>query len=212
MIRLQRILALLEQNYPEAQCSLNFETPFELLVATILSAQCTDKRVNLVTPLLFARFPTIREMASARISVVERVIHSTGFYKNKAKSIVAAAKKIMADHGGEVPETLAALVQLPGVGRKTANVVLGSAFGVPSLVVDTHVGRLCRRLGFTVSSDPVKIEAEMEKLVPRSKWSEFSHLLIFHGREICKARRPLCTGCCLSRNCPKVGVPQAMRL
>ncbi len=204
--RMGRILVLLEKTYPEAQCSLDYQTPFQLLVATILSAQCTDKRVNQVTPELFSRFQTIQAVAAARISEVERIIRSTGFYKNKAKAIVGAAKKLIADHGGGVPKTLEELVKLPGVGRKTANVVLGNAFGVPGLVVDTHVGRLCRRMGFTKFQDPEKVEAAMEKIVPRSKWSEFSHLLIFHGRESCSARRPLCKECCVSRYCPKVGV------
>lgn len=204
--RMERVLQILEREYPEAECSLRHRNPFELLVATILSAQCTDERVNLVTPALFAAYPTAEAMAKAKGSSLEKLIRSTGFYKSKAKSLQHAARDIVELHGGKVPIDLDQLVKLRGVGRKTANVVRGVAFKIPGLVVDTHVGRLSRRLGFTDETDPVKVEMEMMKIVPESKWTEFGHLMISHGRAICVARKPLCSKCPVSSYCPKIGV------
>ena len=200
------ILKILEREYPEAHCSLTFKNPFELLVATILSAQCTDDRVNLTTPALFKRFPTPEAMAKAKTPELEKLIRSTGFYKNKAKSLQNASKDIVAIHGGKVPGTLEELVKLHGVGRKTANVVLGNIFDVPGMVVDTHVGRLSRRMGFTEEMDPVKVEHVLMTLVLRERWTEFGHLMISHGRAICQARSPKCDECPVKSYCPKIGV------
>jgi endonuclease-3 len=204
--RARKVTEILKREYPEAKCSLDFETPFQLLVATILSAQCTDERVNKVTPALFRRYPGPREMAQAPVAEIEKLIQSTGFFRNKALSISETSQVLVKEHGGEVPADMDKLVVLRGVGRKTANVVLGNAFGVPGMPVDTHVGRLSRRLGFTRQNDPVKVEQEMTALVPSEDWTIFSHLLIYHGRAICMARGPLCDDCQLSRLCPKIGV------
>lgn len=203
------IIKLLRREYPEAKCSLDFETPFQLLIATILSAQCTDARVNLVTPALFKKFPDAAAMARATQKEVEKLIQSTGFFRNKAKSIRGAAQAILKDHGGEVPQTLDELHALPGVGRKTANVVLGNAFGIPGLVVDTHVLRLSKRLGFTKLTDAVKVEHALMPLVAREDWTDFTHLIIHHGRAICTARKALCGECVLAKLCPKLGVTAA---
>lgn len=203
--RSERTLALLQElkaTYPDAHCELNYRNPFELLVATILSAQCTDARVNQVTPELFRRFPTPEAMAAAPREELEALIHSTGFYRNKAKSILGAARAILHQHGGQVPDTMEALHALPGVGRKTANVVLGDAFRKPEgIVVDTHVARLSRRLGLTRQRDPVKIEKALMRLVPREAWALWSHLLIWHGRRRCKARQPDCASCEILKLC-----------
>jgi endonuclease III len=189
--------------YPNAHCELDFTTPFQLLVATILSAQCTDKRVNMVTPVLFSRYPTVESLARAKQEDVEEIIKSTGFFRNKAKSIIAMAGALVDRHSGEVPSTLDALVGLPGVGRKTANVVLGNAFDVnEGVVVDTHVARLAGRLGLTTEADPVKIEQELMKLFPTDRWTMLAHLLIWHGRRVCDARNPRCAECTLSDICP----------
>ena len=197
------VLARLKREYPNARTELDFETPFQLLVATILSAQCTDKRVNLVTPALFREFPTARELARADVSRLEDMIRSTGFFRNKTKSLLGMSAAIVERHGGEVPRTMEELVLLPGVGRKTANVVLGNALGVSEgVVVDTHVGRLSVRLGFTNETDPVKVEQVLMRLIPREDWVNISHLLIFHGRRICIARTPKCGECVLSDICP----------
>lgn len=204
--RMREILRVLDRTYTEAECSLTHASPFQLLVATILSAQCTDDRVNKVTPALFARFPGAREMAAASLKEIEDLIRTTGFFHNKALSIQSTSRSLLELHGGEVPEDLEKLTALRGVGRKTANVVLGVAFGVPGLVVDTHVGRLSRRMGFTKQLDPVKVEHEMMRIVPRERWTDYAHLLIFHGRAICTARRALCEECPIARLCPKVGV------
>jgi len=204
--RMKEVLKILEREYPEAECSLFFGTPFQLLVATILSAQCTDERVNKTTPALFEKFPDPQSMAKAKPAELEKLIQSTGFYKSKAKSILESSKALVEQHGGEVPRDLESLTKLRGVGRKTANVVLGVAFGTPALVVDTHVGRVSRRLGFTKAMDPVRVESELMELVPREQWTEYAHLLIAHGREICTARRAYCEDCPLSRFCPKIGV------
>jgi endonuclease-3 len=194
-----RLLAL----YPDAHCELDFATPFQLLVATILSAQCTDKRVNMVTPTLFARYPTAASLAGAKQEDVEEIIRSTGFFRNKAKSIIGMAAAVASAHGGEIPASLDVLVTLPGVGRKTANVILGNAFGVnEGVVVDTHVGRLSARLGLTRQTDPVKIEQELMRLFPSDRWTMLAHLLIFHGRRVCDAKAPRCGECALADVCP----------
>ena len=204
--RVPLLLERLEREYPHSKTALNFETPFRLLIATILSAQCTDERVNMVTPALFRRFPTPKAFAEAKIEDIEEMIKSTGFFRNKAKNIQGASRAIVEDHGGEVPRTQDELVALPGVGRKTANCVLGSAFGIPGITVDTHVGRLSRRLGLTKHTDPVKAELALNKLIPQSEWTRFSHRMIDHGRAVCDARKPDCEACCLKDICPKVGV------
>jgi endonuclease-3 len=205
----QFILPILKREYPEAKCSLDHKTPLQLIVATILSAQCTDERVNIVTKELFKKYKSAQDYASAAPEALEKDIQSTGFYRNKAKSLRNMAAALVEKHGGKVPETMDELVDLAGVGRKTANVVLGNAFGIPGLVVDTHVGRLCRRLGFTRQADPVKVEHAMMEYVPRGDWTLFSHLLISHGRAICTARKAFCGSCPVSRYCPKVGVAPA---
>lgn len=202
--RMAEILRVLRREYPESQCSLVHRNPFQLLVATILSAQCTDERVNLVTPELFRRFPGPAEMAQANIGELEKLVQTTGFFRSKAKSILETSQAIMAEHHGEVPMDLDQLVKLRGVGRKTANVVLGVAYGVPGLVVDTHVKRLSKRMGFTLSTDPVKIEQELMKIVPKEDWSDYAHLLIDHGRAICTARKAKCDECVIARLCPKL--------
>jgi len=205
--RAATVLRRLAKAYPEAKCALDHRTPLELLVATILSAQCTDARVNMVTPQLFAKYKTAADYARSPRGVLEKEIRSTGFFNSKAKSIRAAAAAIAAEHGGRVPDTMEALVRLPGVGRKTANVVLGNAFGKDEgFVVDTHVGRLSRRLGFTRQTDPVKVEEDLNLLVPRGRRTMGAHLLIAHGRQICAARKPLCEVCPVDPLCPKFGV------
>ena len=197
----------LDLAYPSAGCSLRHETPLELLVATILSAQCTDARVNIVTPVLFREFPDAKALANAPKGALEDVIRSTGFYNAKAKSIRGAARAIVEKHGGEVPRTMPELIALPGVGRKTANVVLGNMWDTPDgVVVDTHVGRLARRLGWTRDTDPVKVERALNALIPKERWVWISHALILHGRSVCSARRPRCESCTLENLCPKKGV------
>jgi endonuclease-3 len=202
-----RVVRRLKADYPAATCALENETPFQLLVATILSAQCTDERVNLVTPDLFRRWPTPAEMARAPIKALESVIQSTGFFRNKAKNIKAASQAIMEKHNGEVPREMEQLVALPGVGRKTANVVLGTAYGLATgVVVDTHVTRVSRRLGLTQHTDPVKIEQDLMQVVPKAEWVDFAHRMIHHGRQICTARKPKCPECSMNKFCPKIGV------
>lgn len=197
----------LAELYPEAECALNFSNPLELLIATILSAQCTDERVNIVTRDLFRKYRSAQDFADAPLPEIEKLIHSAGFYRNKAKNIKACCQGLVDNHDGEVPQELAALVVLAGVGRKTANVVLGTAFGIPSgVVVDTHVTRLTNRLGLTKQTDAVKIEQDLIRLLPPEEWIDFSHRLIWHGRRICMARKPLCAECKLAEICPKVGV------
>ncbi len=197
------ILKRLKAAYPDAQCALHHRNAFELLCATILSAQCTDARVNMVTPILFARYPTPEALAAARPEDVERIIMSTGFFRNKTKSLIGMAQALVADHGGVVPRTMEELRVLPGVGRKTANVILGNAFGInEGVTVDTHVTRLSGLLGLTRQEDPVKIELDLMRLFPRDDWGLLSHLLIFHGRQICIARRPRCGECVLADLCP----------
>jgi endonuclease III len=200
--RIAAILAGLDEAYPRAECALNHRSPWELLVATILSAQCTDVRVNLVTPELFRRFPTPQKMAKATLPQLEALIRTTGFFRNKAKSIQGAARKIVADFGGEVPQTLAELVTIPGAARKTANVVLGVAYGkAEGVVVDTHVFRIARRLGLAKAETPQKVEQELMRILPESRWIDFSHQLIHHGRQVCEARKPKCDRCNLEQLC-----------
>ncbi|MEK7468860.1 MAG: endonuclease III [Planctomycetota bacterium] len=205
--RIAKIVGALKKAYPEAKCSLEHEEPLQLLVATILSAQCTDERVNKVTPALFRKFRDARAFAESPPGELEGDIRSTGFFNNKAKSIRGACRLIVEKHGGRVPETMEELLELPGVARKTANVVLGNAFGRnEGVVVDTHVTRLSRRMGLTRQKTPEKIEVALMKLVPREEWALFSHLLIHHGRAICDARKPECEECGVAKWCPRVGV------
>jgi endonuclease III len=200
--RVGGILRGLDRMYPDVTCALTHRSPWELLVATILSAQCTDKRVNEVTPGLFAKYPTPADFAAVRPEVLAQDIRSTGFFNNKAKSITGAAKKIMSDFGGNVPRTMEEMLTIPGAARKTANVVLGTAYGIASgVVVDTHVMRISRRLDLTKQSDPVKIERDLEKIIPKEKWILFSHQVIHHGRAICTARNPRCAECLLDPIC-----------
>ena len=204
--RAQALIKVLPEVYPDAHCELDFKTPLQLLIATILSAQCTDKRVNLVTPALFARYRSAADFAAAPAAALEKAIQSTGFFRNKTRSIRAAATALEKDHGGKVPQTMAELHALPGVGRKTANVVLGNAFHKDEgIVVDTHVARLSRRLGLTKNQDPEKMERDLMKLVPRKHWTQWSHWLIWHGRRRCYARKPDCPNCELLRLCPSGG-------
>ncbi|MGC9260176.1 MAG: endonuclease III [Phycisphaerae bacterium] len=197
------ILALLKKMYPDAHCALHYGSPLELLVATILSAQCTDVRVNLVTPVLFQRFPDAQALAAANIQDIEAIIKSTGFFRAKAKAIQQTAQQLMALYGGNVPDTMEALTALRGVGRKTANVVLGDAFGKKiGIVVDTHVGRMARRLGLSPHEDPEKVEQDLMELIPRQDWTLFAHLLISHGRKVCGSRKPSCEKCELAKLCP----------
>jgi endonuclease-3 len=200
------ILDALADAYPDAKCALDYQNPLQLLIATILSAQCTDKRVNLVTPALFKRFPTADDFATAKLPEIEKLIQSTGFFRNKAKNIQGCCRVLVEKYGGEVPKTLDELVHLPGVGRKTANVVLGNSFGVPGITVDTHCGRLSRRLGLTTHTDAVKVEHDLMRLLPSAEWTMFSHRIIAHGRQVCHARKPDCENCTLAKLCPKVGV------
>ena len=200
--RIARELAVL---YPDVHTELNFNTPLELLVATILSAQTTDKSVNLVTPTLFARYPTAADYASADREEMEKIIQSTGFYRAKTTSLIGLGQALCERFGGEVPGKLKDLVTLPGVGRMTANVVLGNAFGVPGITVDTHFGRLARRFGWTTDTDPVKVEAQVATLIPRTDWTDLSQRMIWHGRRVCHARRPACGACGLARLCPSYG-------
>ncbi|MCE9626837.1 MAG: endonuclease III [Candidatus Eisenbacteria bacterium] len=206
-VRVRALIEGLRELYPDAKCALDFSTPLQLLIATILSAQCTDERVNKVTPVLFARWPDAAALAQAELADIESVIHSTGFFRNKAKSIKEACSDLVEKYAGQVPRDLEQLVALRGVGRKTANVVLGNAYGINSgVVVDTHVTRLSNRLGLTTESDAVKIEFALQPLVPQEWWTLFSHWLILHGRAVCNARKPMCSQCPLSAHCPRIGV------
>jgi endonuclease-3 len=201
------VLDRLKREYPDAHCELDFETPLQLLIATILSAQCTDKRVNMVTPELFRIFPDAESLSKAETEKLEELIKSTGFFRNKTKSLLGMSAAVAERHNGEVPSTMEDLVKLPGVGRKTANVVLGNAFDInEGVVVDTHVGRLSIRLGFTDETDPVKVEQVLMSLIPREDWTLVSHLLIFHGRRVCVARVPRCEACVLADVCPSARV------
>jgi len=202
-----KVVRALKRDYPDATCALEFDDPLQLLIATILSAQCTDKRVNLVTRDLFRRYPTAAHFVRVRPTTLENAIRSTGFFRNKAKAIKQCCEKLVELYDGEVPQDMEKLVKLPGIGRKTANVVLGTAFGIPTgVVVDTHVTRISRRLGMTPQKDPVKIERELMQQVPKREWIDFSHRMIYHGRQICVARKPACEQCSMAKLCPKIGV------
>lgn len=206
--RALKIARQLAKTYAGAECALKHDSPFQLLVATILSAQCTDERVNLVTPALFAKYPTPAALAASKQSDVEKLIQSTGFFRAKATNLRGMAQALVEQFGGELPRTLDEMTSLPGVGRKTANVVLGTAFGLPTgVVVDTHVRRITRLLGLTKHLDPAKIEQDLQALLPKSEWINFSHRLIHHGRQICNARKPNCPECPLLKLCPRVGLP-----
>ncbi|MBD3674488.1 MAG: endonuclease III [Planctomycetaceae bacterium] len=205
--RISGTLRRLKKHYGDVECALIHDSPFQLLTATILSAQCTDERVNATTPTLFEKYPTPEKLAAAKLSAVEKIVKTLGFFRSKAKNITGMAKALMKDHDGEVPRTLEELVALPGVGRKTANVVLGTAFGIPSgVVVDTHVKRISNLLGLTTSKNPEIIERDLMALLPESEWIMYSHRLIHHGRQICIARRPQCRECPLLTYCPRVGL------
>jgi endonuclease-3 len=207
LARTGKILARLKEEYPEAQTALDHRDPLQLLVATILSAQCTDKRVNMVTPDLFRRYPTAQSYGDAELPELEEMIRSTGFFRNKAKSLKALGQALGETHDGEVPQTMAELTKLPGVGRKTANVVLGNAFGIDEgVVVDTHVGRLSRKLALSEETKADKVERELMELVPKSDWTLWAHLLIYHGRAVCKARKPACGDCVLVDLCPSAEI------
>lgn len=200
--RVRAVYTALDRLYPKASCALNYGNPWQLLVATILSAQCTDVRVNQVTPDLFKRYRSVKAFAAADLAELEQAVRSTGFFRNKAKAIKGAAQDIVEHHEGQVPDDLKALVKLPGVGRKTANVVLGNAFGVPGITVDTHVGRISRRLEFTAQTDAVKAEFDLMEIIPQKRWTRFSHQMILHGRQVCKSRKPECGACGLFEYCP----------
>ena len=207
VVRLEKIIAVLDRTYPEAKCELRHSKPLELLIATILSAQCTDKRVNIVAKELFEKYRSAADYANASLAELEQAIKTTGFFRNKANNIQACYRKLVERHAGEVPRTMEELTQLDGVGRKTANVVLGNAFGINAgVVVDTHVARLSQRLGLTKQKTPEKIEQELMALVPRKQWTLFSHWLIWHGRRRCNARKPDCSNCEIQKLCPKVDV------
>jgi len=203
--RARRIVRALGDAYPDAHCELDFTTPLDLLVATVLSAQCTDQRVNTVTPVLFARYPEAADYAGADLADLEAIITPTGFFRQKSRTLQQIGQQVCDRFGGEVPGDLVALVTLPGVGRKTANVVLGDAFGIPGITVDTHLGRLARRFGWTQQDDPVKVEADLMDLFPRKDWTLMSHRVIWHGRRRCHARKPACGACPVARSCPAYG-------
>jgi endonuclease-3 len=205
----EKIMQALESAHPAAECALEYAGPWQLLVATILSAQCTDKRVNLVTRQLFKKLPGPEQMAACTQEQVEELIRSTGFFRNKARNLIACASAVLQCHNGEVPKTLEELVALPGVGRKTANVVLGNAYDIPGMVVDTHVKRLSRRFGWTGNLDPVHIEQDLMRLLPRTSWTQAGHTLIAHGRLYCKAPIPLCSQCPIVDLCPRIGVERS---
>lgn len=199
-------LACLEATYADAHCALDHASPWQLLVATMLSAQCTDVRVNRVTPALFARFPSPAALAGAELAELEELIRATGFFRTKAKNLIACAEQLVSRHAGQVPGEMAALVALPGVGRKTANVILGNAFAVPGMVVDTHVGRIARRLAWATAHTAEGVEKQLCRLLPEERWTQAAHVLIFHGRQCCRARRPGCSACPVAARCPRVGV------
>ena len=201
-----QIYKILSKTYPNVKCELTFKTPFQLLVATVLSAQCTDKRVNMVTPNLFKKFGTPEKMAKARQTEIEKFIRSAGFYRTKAKNIKLLSNKLLTDFEGKVPKNLESLIKLPGVGRKTANVVLGHAYGIPGITVDTHFGRLSRRFGWSKNQDPAKVETDVSKLIAEKEWTNLSQRLIWHGRRVCFARNPACGACALKSICPSFGI------
>jgi endonuclease-3 len=206
--RIRNIYPILKKTYPDARVSLDFKTPLELLTSTILAAQCTDVRVNIVAKDIYKKYRSAKDWANADVLEIENDIRSTGFYRNKAKAIKATAQKVIDEFGGEVPKTMDELLSLPGVGRKTANVLLGNAYGIPGIVTDTHVIRLSRRIGLSENSDPVKLEFDLMEIVPKKNWTLFSHLLVFHGRAICMARKPDCQHCPISKYCPSAFKPE----
>ena len=205
-VRAKAIYRQLTKNYPNVRCELDYNSAFQLLVATVLSAQCTDKRVNQTTPALFKKYPNPKKMAKADLKDIQRLVKSTGFFRAKAKNIKGLSNKIMEKFGGDVPSNLDDLITLPGVGRKTANVVLGHAFGIPGITVDTHFGRLSRRFGWSKQSDPVKVEFEVGELIPEKEWTNLSQRMIWHGRRICHSRKPACGACPLAKLCPSYGI------
>ena len=208
-VRARKMYRVLTKTYPNVRCELDFKSPYQLLVATVLSAQCTDKRVNQTTPALFKKYGTAKKMAGADQKDIERLIKSTGFFRAKAKNIKNLSLKIMNVYGGDVPDKLEELITLPGVGRKTANVVLGHAFNTPGITVDTHFGRLSRRFGWSKENDPVKVEFAVAELIPEKEWTNLSQRLIWHGRRVCHSRKPACGACPLSKLCPSFGIGEA---
>ena len=210
--RAQAIYRILTKRYPNVRCELDFKNPLQLLIATVLSAQCTDKRVNAVTPALFKRYKKVGDFAGADLRELQGIIKSTGFYRAKAKNIKGLATKIVTEYNGKVPDQLEELIKLPGVGRKTANVVLGHAFNTPGITVDTHFGRLSRRFGWTKETDPVKVEFEVMELIPRKEWTNLSQRMIWHGRRICHARKPACGACPLAELCPSFGIGESDKI
>jgi len=205
-VRAKAIYRKLSKNYPNVRCELDYNSAFQLLVATVLSAQCTDKRVNQTTPALFKNYPNPKKMAKADLKDIQRLVKSTGFFRAKAKNIKALSNKIIEEFDGDVPSNLDDLITLPGVGRKTANVVLGHAFGIPGITVDTHFGRLSRRFGWSKQSDPVKVEFEVGELIHEKEWTNLSQRMIWHGRRVCHARKPACGACPLAKLCPSYGI------
>ena len=205
-VRAKSIYRILSKNYPNVRCELDYKNPYQLLVATVLSAQCTDKRVNQTTPALFKEYNSIKKMAAADLKDLQRLVKSTGFYRAKAKNIKLLSHKILTDFNGKVPSNIEDLVTLPGVGRKTANVVLGHGFNIPGITVDTHFGRLSRRFGWSDKKDPVKVEFEVGKLIPEKEWTNLSQRLIWHGRRVCHSRKPACGACVLAKLCPAYGI------
>ncbi len=204
--RLLQILTIFRQVYADADCTLDYQNALQLLIATQLAAQCTDARVNLVTPALFQKYPDVYAFAHADETELQEDIRSTGFFRNKARNIIGCCQMLIKDYNGEVPGTMEDLLRLPGVGRKTANLVLGDFFGIPGVVVDTHATRLSNRMGFTKEKDPYKIEMDLQKVIPRESWAEFCHQLVYHGRQYCDARKPQCDTCPINHLCPKIGV------
>jgi endonuclease-3 len=205
-VRAKAIYRQLTKNYPNVRCELDYNSAFQLLVATVLSAQCTDKRVNQTTPALFKKYPNPKKMAKADLKDIQRLVKSTGFFRAKAKNIKALSNKIIEEFDGDVPSNLDDLITLPGVGRKTANVVLGHAFGIPGITVDTHFGRLSRRFGWSKQNDPVKVEFEVGELIPEKEWTNLSQRMIWHGRRVCHSRKPACGACPLAKLCPSYGI------
>ena len=205
-VRAKSIYRILSKNYPNVRCELDYKNPYQLLVATVLSAQCTDKRVNQTTPALFKKYSSIKKMAAADLKDLQRLVKSTGFYRAKAKNIKLLSHKILTDFNGKVPSNIEDLVTLPGVGRKTANVVLGHGFNIPGITVDTHFGRLSRRFGWSDKKDPVKVEFEVGKLILEKEWTNLSQRLIWHGRRVCHSRKPACGACVLAKLCPAYGI------
>jgi len=205
-VRAKAIYRILSKNYPNVRCELDYKNPYQLLVATVLSAQCTDKRVNQTTPALFKKYNSIKKMAAADLKDLQRLVKSTGFYRAKARNIKMLSQKILTDFNGKVPSDIEDLVTLPGVGRKTANVVLGHGFNIPGITVDTHFGRLSRRFGWSDKKDPVKVELEVGKLIPEKEWTNLSQRLIWHGRRVCHSRKPACGACVLAKLCPAYGI------